>query len=87
MNEISKFLERRARGIARDKQLKNEKRSEDTIESVELSDSEFWKILEQFKKISNSSNKDPVIILEEIFEEYSSHQIKQFADRYQQLNS
>ncbi len=87
MNEIRKFLERREQGIARDNQLKKGGAPPDDIEPVDLNDIEFWRILEQFKKENSSSDKDPVIILEEIFEEYTSHQIKQFADRYQQLNS
>lgn len=87
MNEISKFLERRAQGIARNDRMKKGKIPADQIENVDLNDSEFWRILEKFKKETKSSDKDPVNILEEIFEDYSSHQIKQFADRYQQLNS
>lgn len=87
MNEISKFLNRRAQGIARENQLKNGDSSLEDEDTVDLKDVEFWRILEQFKKESSLSDKDPVLILEEIFEEFSPHQIKQFADRYQQLNS
>jgi hypothetical protein len=90
MNEISKFLKRRAEGIARDNLLKEKSsipESDEQTEQTELSDREFWWILKQFNLEIRSGEKDPVTVLEEIFEEYSSHQIKQFADRYEQLNS
>jgi len=55
-------------------------------ESEDLSDEEFWDISNSFMKKIQKSNRSHMDILEEILEDYTSHKIRQFAKRYEELN-
>lgn len=83
MSELKKFLNRREEGLAEDRKIKGgivEK------EDPNLTDDEFWGILNQFKTDSKSNAKDPSEILQKILEQYSVLKINQFAERYKNLN-
>jgi hypothetical protein len=83
MSELKKFLNRRAEGLAEEKKIKEGIVEE---ENPNLTDDEFWEILNQFKLESKSNNNDPSDILQRILEQYSVLKINQFAERYKNLN-
>ncbi len=83
MSELKNFLNRRAEEKAKEK---NEKEGIVEEENPNLTDDEFWGILDQFKKDSKSSTEDPSLILQKILEQYSTLKINQFAKRYTNLN-
>lgn len=83
MSELKNFLNRRAEVKAKEK---NEKEGIVEEENPNLTDDEFWEILNQFKLESKSNNNDPSDILQRILEQYSVLKINQFAERYKNLN-
>ncbi len=113
MSGIKKFLNNRAKGIAKENAIKNgidyvettTKTVEKTIispevgfeiieeevplkeENLDLTDDEFWDISNSFNKQLKISKSQPEEILQKILESYSPLKIKQFAQRYKELNS
>ena len=83
MNDLKNFLNRRAEGKVKEK---NEKEGIVEEENPNLTDDEFWEILEQFKKDSKSNTDAPSLVLQKILEQYSVLKINQFAERYTNLN-
>lgn len=83
MSELKKFLNRREEGLAEDRKIKEGIVEE---ENPNLTDDEFWGILNKFKIDSKSNTNDPSEILQKILEQYSVLKINQFADRYKNLN-
>jgi len=83
MSELKNFLNRRAEEKAKEK---NEKEGIVEEENPNLTDDEFWEILDQFKKDSKSNTDDPSLVLQKILEQYSVLKINQFAERYTNLN-
>ena len=83
MNDLKNFLNRRAETIAKEK---NDKEGIVNEENPNLTDEEFWEILEKFKKENKSNTEDPSVVLQKILEQYSVLKINQFAERYTNLN-
>jgi len=64
---------------------------EEEVEEIEeenpnLTDEEFWDISNQYIKESRNSDRSQVEILQSILENYTPLKIKQFAQRYKDLN-
>ncbi len=66
--------------------IKTEKEVEEKIEAPNLTDDEFWTISNKFMKESKQSNQTAVEVLQKILEDYTPLKIKQFAQRYEELN-
>lgn len=64
-----------------------EKEVHEIEESLDLTDDEFWTITNQFVKESKNNEKSAVDILQSIIEGYTPLKIKQFAKRYEELNT
>ena len=87
MSGIKKFFDRRNEGLAREKAEKEGVDLKQTDEeNPNLTDEEFWEISNQFIKESRDSDKNQVVILQAILEQYTPLKIKQFAKRYEELN-
>lgn len=99
MSGIKNFLDKRAEGIVKEKTIKDgvssedyasaktEKEVDDIEESQDLTDEEFWTITNQFMKESKNNEKSAVEVLQSIIEGYTPLKIKQFAKRYEELNT
>ncbi len=94
MSLFKDFLDRRGKNLSRQKANQtaetqtNKEKIENQSDNKELTDDDFWFILEQYKTKMNEANgaKTPEQILEEILEPYTPEQIMQFAERYERLN-
>ncbi len=98
MSKIREFFERRAAGLARERELKNKsahkeqnkavqnKAEEKTDLDADLTDDEFWYIFNTFIKRINNKATDPQKILLDILKDFTPKKIEQFGKRYQELN-
>lgn len=83
MSRFKKFLDKRAEGIAKEKEKKEGLEKEIDLN---LTDDEFWEISNKFIKENKQSDKSSTEILQRILEKYTPLKIKQFAKRYEELN-
>ncbi len=88
MSKLKKFFDRRNEGLARERAEKEGVKFKETVEeNPNLTDDEFWAISNQYMAESKNSDRDQVEILQTILEQYSPLKIKQFAKRYEELNT
>ncbi len=88
MSKLKKFFDRRNEGLARERAEKEDVEFKETVEeNPNLTDDEFWAISNQFIKESKNSEKNKIEILQTILEQFSPLKIKQFAKRYEELNT
>lgn len=87
---LKSFLDRRAANIkAEKKELKDDSEAQPVEVDPDLSDDDFWAILQNLKLAidSNIDDENPTDILEQLLEPFSDKQVEQFAEKYGKLNS
>ena len=87
MSKLKKFLDKRSEGLAKKAGIKDAVSKDEITEDDDLTDEEFWEISNTYLRERRNSEEDPVIILQEILRRYSPKKIKQFAKRFEELNS
>lgn len=86
MSKLKEFLNRRSANLSENEVNKEPVDEKKVEKDLDLSDDEFWAIMDDFTKLKAQSDKPVEKILEEVLEAYSSKKIMQFAEKYEKLN-
>lgn len=67
--------------------IETEQEIEETEQTLNLTDDEFWDISNQFNKEIKNNEEPPSEVLQKILKNYTLLKIEQFGKRYTELNS